>query len=459
MSTSPQFLRVWPGCEMAVRDPHEHTTGWVLYEQGRWFESEMSMLPRLLEPGATFVDVGANAGVYSMAAAFIVGSTGNVVAFEPTGEARELLEAAKQRNGFTWVDIRAEALSDHAGQADLFFDSETELASLSRSKSGAVRSVRVPLNTLDAVHAELGLSATSLLKLDAEGAEEAILRGAKNFLKASEPAILHEIKVGAKVDLTVAKMLNDLGFAPYRQLPGLDILVPFALDGFVDPYQLNLFAVSNSRAYKLAARGVLAKKLGSLPKVQLESSVQRLSKWPYARHLSSRWNGPVSSDERLATILALHAYVHEGAQASASDRWAAAEQALSLALDRVNESATVPRLLTATRLAAEMGMRGLAVRTVRDALSALRSGKTDLLDEPFLLPDSSFELVRPAGPVEGVVLSATLAAHERLRAFSSLFTGLEGLPDLRLAALLGYADAEMSRRRELLERRAARSAR
>ncbi len=167
MNTLPTFLRVWPGCEMAVRAANEHTTGWVLREQGRWFESEMTMLPRLLEPGATFVDVGANVGVYSIPAAQIVGPTGRVVAFEPTVEARSLLETSARRNGFDWLVIRSEALSDHAGHAELYFDAETELASLSRATSGASKSVTVALTTLDLMHAELALGNTTLLKLDA----------------------------------------------------------------------------------------------------------------------------------------------------------------------------------------------------------------------------------------------------------------------------------------------------
>jgi len=179
MTSSPLFLRVWPGCEMAVPTTTDHLTGWVLYEQGRWFESEITLLPKLLEPGATFVDVGANLGVYSMIAAHVVGSSGRVVAFEPTPQARSLLEAAKERNGFTGLVIRREALADHIGEADLFFDAQTELASLSKSTSGTTKSIRVPLTTLDAVHAEMDLSATSLIKLDAEGAEESILRGAE----------------------------------------------------------------------------------------------------------------------------------------------------------------------------------------------------------------------------------------------------------------------------------------
>jgi FkbM family methyltransferase len=455
MTNSPTFVPVWPGCEMAVLPTWEHLTGWVLHEQGRWFESEMTMLPRLLEKGATFVDVGAKIGAYSIPAAQIVGSTGRVVAFEPTIQARLLLDASVRRNGFDWVVIRSEALSDHDGQAELYFDAETELASLSRATSGASRSVTVPLTTLDAVHAEIGIGNTSLLKWDAEGAEEAILRGGQGFLAAADPVILHQIKVGTKVDLRVAKVLATSGFAPYRQVPGLDILVPFALDGFVDPYQLTLFAVNNTRAKQLVERGVLADKRGQLPALRLHLGAGRLSSLPYAQHLSARWSGASSADERLWMTFALHSYAHEDPHATAADRWAALERAFALALERLNEVATVPRLLTATRLAAEVGQRSLAVVMVRDALSEMREGATNLLTEPFLMPDRSFESIRPAGPVEGLVLSATLTAHERLRAFSSFFKGIEGLADLRLAALLGYADGEMSRRRQLVQQRAS----
>lgn len=458
MTTSPSFLRVWPGCEMAVRAANEHLTGWVLQEQGRWFESELTMLPRLLEPGATFVDVGANVGVYSIPAAHFVGPSGRVVAFEPTAQARSLLEMSRRRNGFDWLVIRSEALSDHAGQAELYFDAETELASLSRATSGASRSVTVPLTTLDAVHAELGLGNTTLLKLDAEGAEEAILRGAAHFLLASDPVILHEIKVGTKVDLRVAKVLDESGFAPYRQIPGLDILVPFSPGGFVDAYQLNLFALSKTRAAKLAERGVLAEKPGQAPAIGPDVGAMRLSKLPYARHLADRWRVVSPADERLWMALSLHAFAHDS-QASAADRWVALERAFVVSLERVNEVATVPRLLTATRLAAEVGHRALAVEMARDALTTMRSGATNLYGEPFLLPDSSFEAVRPTGPVEGLVLYATLTAHERLRAFSSFFTAVDGLTELRLAALLGYSDGEMSRRLTLVEQRAILAAR
>jgi FkbM family methyltransferase len=444
---------------MAVHSTSDHLTSWILHEQGRWFETEVAMLPRLLEPGACFVDVGANVGVYSIAAAFFVGSTGRVVAFEPTMQARSMLEAAAKRNGFDNVTIRAEALSDHVGQAQLWFDDETERASFSRPKSTTVTSAPVPVSTLDAMFAELDLGNTDLLKLDAEGAEEAILRGAKAYLAANDPVILHEIKVENSPDLRVAKILAEAGFAPYRHVPGLDVLAPFDLGGFVDPYQLNLFAVSSARAKRLVEKGILAEKIGDPPEVTEDPGAERLAQFPYARFLAARWQGAPSADKRLWTAFALHSFAHQESDAPASVRLGALEKALSVSLERLNEAASVPRLLTVARLAAETGARGLAVRTVRDALTTLRSGAEDLLDEPFLLPDRSFESVRPTGPVAGLVLYATIAAHERLRTYSSAFTGLEGLAELRLAELLGYADDEMSRRLRLLELRAASIAR
>jgi hypothetical protein len=52
---------------------------------------ELALLRRLLKPGDTFVDAGANVGVYSLAAAAAVGSTGRVIACEPAPSTMQLL--------------------------------------------------------------------------------------------------------------------------------------------------------------------------------------------------------------------------------------------------------------------------------------------------------------------------------------------------------------------------------
>jgi FkbM family methyltransferase len=456
VTPSIEWVTAWPGVEIAVRAGDEHLTGWVLREQGRWFEGELPLLARLLAPGARFVDVGANAGVYALAAARLVGPEGRVFAFEPSPGAAELLREGARRNGLDWVVVRGEALSDQEGEAHLWLDEATELSSLLRSPSvrGAARRVSVPLSRLDALREALGMSGVDLIKIDAEGAEEKIVLGARALLAESEPLVLHEIKRGKEVDLSLATRLGKMGYAPYRHLPGLDVLVPFSPGGFLDPYQLNLFAASPARAAALAAKGILAEGAGEVPAVDAERGARRLARFPYARWLAPRWQGAPSADGRLWTALSLHAFAHEEASAPAATRWAALEKALSLSLERVNERPTAARLLTAGRLAWEVGARALAVRTLKDAIAALRSGDGAELDEPFACPEPAWEERPPRGPVEGLALAAALSRHERLRAFSSFFTGLDGLEDLRLFALLGYPDDEMGRRLSLLERRA-----
>ena len=48
------------------------------------YESELAFLESALLPGKTFVDVGANSGIYALAASRIVGPSGRVIAFEPS---------------------------------------------------------------------------------------------------------------------------------------------------------------------------------------------------------------------------------------------------------------------------------------------------------------------------------------------------------------------------------------
>jgi len=444
------FVEAWPGYEVAVRPGDEVLTGWVLREQGRWFESEIALLPKLLAPGGRVVDVGANAGVYALAAARIVGPEGRVVAFEPSPDARARLLAGAEKNGFGHLVVRPEALADRVGEALLHFDEASELASLTAPASGSGQSVAVPVSTLDALRDALDLRGVELLKIDAEGAEEAVVRGARAFLDESDPLILHEVKLGAKANLGLARALAAEGRAAYRHLPGLDLLVPQKLEGALDPFQLNLFAASSARARALAERGLLAASMADPPKVDPARGARALSRFPYARAL------PGSADARLGELLSLYAFAHEEVEAPPSSRFSALDRALVLSLARLNEAPSAARLCTTARLAWENGSRGLALRVLKDAIATFFATPEIPLDEPFLLPDPAYAERSLLGPVAGLVLASAMAQYEKLRAFSSFFTGLDGLAELRTFCLLGYRDDAMRRRLSMLERRANR---
>ena len=85
-------LRTSDGVTLAVPASLQSITAYVLLEQESWFEKEMTFLRRWLRPGMTVIDIGANLGVYSLPMARLVGSKGQVFAYEPGSETRSVLE-------------------------------------------------------------------------------------------------------------------------------------------------------------------------------------------------------------------------------------------------------------------------------------------------------------------------------------------------------------------------------
>lgn len=145
-------------------------------------------LHRLIEPGETVADVGANIGYITSLAAARVGPNGRVVAFEPHPRAYELLErnAARWREGggIGEVELLRLALSDAAGEGTLLspsFEANTGLGSLQGDQLDAPDSdaIEVPLARLDEV---AGADAIDVMKIDVEGHEADVLRGAGGLL-------------------------------------------------------------------------------------------------------------------------------------------------------------------------------------------------------------------------------------------------------------------------------------
>ena len=146
-------------------------------------------LQRLLRPGATFWDVGAHAGFFTLLAARIVGPTGNIEAFEPMPANRRRLAAAVDLNGATNVRVHDYAVSDRGGDATLYGSSASVTWSLV-AESGGSDAVSVATRTLDSL--AQSLPPPDVLKVDAEGSELAVLRGGVGLLQERRPAILLE---------------------------------------------------------------------------------------------------------------------------------------------------------------------------------------------------------------------------------------------------------------------------
>lgn len=206
-------LRIWVRpADVVDRDiylygSHEHVTATVF--------------SHLARPGAVVVDAGAHVGAFTLLAAKRVGPAGRVLAFEPNPQQRERLERNVATNGFDQVEIRAEALSDHAGRALLHLSADhtrSGNASLNAGE-GAAGAVAVDLVRLDDLAERLAVPRVDLIKLDVEGAEADIVVGATSTIESFRPAVVFEVNdLGLRGDGTNApaiQALRDRGYVLY----------------------------------------------------------------------------------------------------------------------------------------------------------------------------------------------------------------------------------------------------
>ena len=151
-------------------------------------------LVEALRPGAVFFDVGANIGFYSIVASRILGPAGKVVAFEPSVTNLAYLHRHVELNRATNVLIVPAACADR--QSLELFDAgrnraEGHIAESVGSASTGPYAL-APTTTVDAAVGKLGME-PDVLKIDVEGAEVSVLRGAQSMLRRKRPVIFLEV--------------------------------------------------------------------------------------------------------------------------------------------------------------------------------------------------------------------------------------------------------------------------
>jgi FkbM family methyltransferase len=186
-------LRYLPGTR-PVRMRYAHSKS----SSARYDALQVLWLTTHLDEGDVALDIGAHCGAYSVLMAAQCGQTGHVVAFEPDPYARQLLAKNLGLNPrIKRPTVEVCACSDEVGEAILFSRGGNSQSSLARSAvefSPAHKSeeIRVATVTLDSYLSEHRLPVPRCVKIDAEGAEIRILKGAKQFL-ASAAGVVCEL--------------------------------------------------------------------------------------------------------------------------------------------------------------------------------------------------------------------------------------------------------------------------
>jgi FkbM family methyltransferase len=187
----------------------------LFYYNQRWCEPEtVRFMLRALREGDVAVDAGANVGFFTVLMAKLVGPTGKVIAYEPAGNNVRKLERNVKLNCLGNVTLHPQPL----------WSSEAEVTLHLSADSGA-NALAPNSNTLGAqVMRSMTLSELTqmprLIKLDVEGAEEHVLRGAGDFLQVI-PYIVCELNQDALVTFDCSQA----SLRRYMSLQGRDCFI------------------------------------------------------------------------------------------------------------------------------------------------------------------------------------------------------------------------------------------
>ena len=179
-------------------------------EHGYWLGSyelnKRLVFERLVEPGMVVYDIGANVGYFSLLAAVLTGSDGRVFAFEPLPRNTHYLRRHVQINKLENVEVIEAAVSDHMGEA--YFDLGPSTAMGHLASEGELK---VTLISLDRMVDEGRLPPADVMKVDVEGAEYDVLRGAKKLLETQRPILFLDTH-GRKAHHFTVALLDALGY-------------------------------------------------------------------------------------------------------------------------------------------------------------------------------------------------------------------------------------------------------
>ena len=168
---------------------------WYVFVHGGYESRLRQLMTERVRPGDHVLDCGANVGLHTCALARRVGPLGRVVAVEPVDELAERLERNAELNGLANVEVVRAGVSSEAGRARMFVPppgatNQGEASLHDRGNGGIERDIAV--TTVDTLVDERRLDRLRLVKVDVEGHEVAVLRGARTTLRGLRPVVVFE---------------------------------------------------------------------------------------------------------------------------------------------------------------------------------------------------------------------------------------------------------------------------
>ncbi len=203
-----------PAFDLVLSSDHvaiDHVQGYGLV-RGVLEPAVQEALRRHVGPGTIVYDIGANIGFFSIFSARLARPGGRVEAFEPVPASAAAIRANAELNGLNAVRVHKVAVSDRAGSMKLWLPPERSQAHLIDRgvRRDTEEAIEVPLVVLDDEIAAGRLPVPSVLKIDVEGSEIAVLRGLRRTLAAHDVVVVCELH---RTNAEVVAFAAELGYS------------------------------------------------------------------------------------------------------------------------------------------------------------------------------------------------------------------------------------------------------
>lgn len=232
---APVVMR-WRSDLQVVITPGEETSR-ALFVSGMYEPASMLAIQRFLFTGAVMFDVGANVGVFTLVGSRRVGPAGHIYSFEPSSRECATLDRNVALNSCDNVTVIAAAASDRRGTATLRVAAGQHRGQNTLAPSFAYPGVQtereeiVSVVALDDLWRAQTVRKPAVLKIDAEGSELHVLRGATALLREAMPVVIFEVndallEASGASRAAVEQFLLSFGYTLHRLDDATAALVP-----------------------------------------------------------------------------------------------------------------------------------------------------------------------------------------------------------------------------------------
>lgn len=153
-------------------------------------QDAFALIRSRVQPGDTFVDVGANVGIFSLTASQVVGPTGRVISVEPNPSTFGRLSRTVKENSISQITLCNVGLAETSAKVELFTGTSEGNDTASMLPGVSTKSVTVDVLPLDLLAEQLGVERIAYMKVDVDGYEHNVFAGAKKLMASGKIRLL-----------------------------------------------------------------------------------------------------------------------------------------------------------------------------------------------------------------------------------------------------------------------------